>query len=488
MTTSRSLQAVPWHRRFGLLAQRYATVFGAAWAARRELDGPIKLAHETAFLPAALALQETPVHPAPRRIMMAIALFFIAALSWAYWGQLDIVATAPGRIVVSEGSKVVQPLESGVVHAIHVKEGDLVQQGQVLLELDDTDSKADDQSVDLQLQTALGEQRLAQQLLQAMQGQGLVSAAALTPEQEPRLHVQWQDIQSKRQQLEAMQQTRQAQLLAAQAALQKLQASIPLIKSREADYQALAKEGFVHQHAIQDLTRQRIEAELELRRLEAEATQFSRSVQEAVQAKAAWAAETQRALTDRFKEASDSAARLQQEKEKSGYRESRMRLTAPVTGIVQQMATLHTGSVVTPAQTLMVLVPQRTNIRAEVLIANKDIGFVREGDQARIKLDAFNFTKYGTLDATVIDVSADAVMPGESSSIATLPIAAQLAQPAMFSARLRLHQTHIDVQGRLVQLMPGMTIAAEIKTGRRSVLDYLLSPIERTINEGGRER
>ena len=119
----------------------------AAWAARHELAGPTRLADEAAFLPAALSLQETPAHPAPRRLAWAICALFVIALAWAILGQVDIVAVAPGRIVVSERTKTIQPLEASVVKRVLVKDGDTVQAGQVLVELDATNASADRASV-----------------------------------------------------------------------------------------------------------------------------------------------------------------------------------------------------------------------------------------------------------------------------------------------------------------------------------------------------
>ena len=130
------------HPVLALLA-RYRDVFKTAWAARSELAGPSRLATERAFLPAALSLQETPVHPAPRRAAWAIVAFFACSLAWAVIGELDVVAIASGRIVVSERTKVIQPLEPAVVRAIRVKDGDRVKAGQLLVELDPTGVHAD---------------------------------------------------------------------------------------------------------------------------------------------------------------------------------------------------------------------------------------------------------------------------------------------------------------------------------------------------------
>lgn len=155
------------HPAIELLA-RYRAILGAAWEVRRELTGPKRLADETAFLPAALSLQETPAHPAPRRAAWAVCALFVIALVWATLGQIDIVAVAPGRIVVSERTKTLQPLEAGVVKRVLVKDGDTVKVGQVLVELDGTNASADGASVLEQLSVARSEEQRTAALLAAL--------------------------------------------------------------------------------------------------------------------------------------------------------------------------------------------------------------------------------------------------------------------------------------------------------------------------------
>src|SRR5262249_6763717 len=140
--------------------------------ARHDLAGPRRLADEAAFLPARLSLQETPVHPAPRRAMAVIVALFVIALAWSILGRVDIVAVAPGRIVVGEHTKVIQPLEAGVVAAIRVRDGDHVRAGQVLVELDATGASADARSVQEQWREASGEARRTEALLRALRAGG----------------------------------------------------------------------------------------------------------------------------------------------------------------------------------------------------------------------------------------------------------------------------------------------------------------------------
>ncbi|HVE53235.1 MAG TPA: biotin/lipoyl-binding protein, partial [Ramlibacter sp.] len=152
------------------LLGRYRAIFGAAWQARHELTGPRRLADEAAFLPAALSLQETPVHPAPRRLAYALMALFTLALAWSIFGHVDIVAVAPGRIVVSERTKTIQPLERSVVKRVLVKDGQHVKAGQPLVELDPTAASADKATTGEQLKASVLDAIRARALLNVLQG------------------------------------------------------------------------------------------------------------------------------------------------------------------------------------------------------------------------------------------------------------------------------------------------------------------------------
>ena len=263
MTTAPA-EATRRHPALDLLA-RYRAIFSAAWAMRRELAGPQRLADEVAFLPAALALQETPVHPAPRRALWVIMALFAFALAWACVGQIDIVAVAPGRVVVSDGTQVVQPLEAGIIKAIHVQDGTQVQAGQVLIELDPTTATADSQAVLAQAAAARAEQQRTQALARALHTLlAAPSAPHVALPADPQTQAEWADIAAKLLRLGAEATRRTAEGATAREALAKLQATVPLSRQREADVAGLAAQGFIASHAGQDRTRERIEQERDL--------------------------------------------------------------------------------------------------------------------------------------------------------------------------------------------------------------------------------
>jgi hemolysin D len=490
------------------LLARYGAVLKAAWQQRHELAGPRRLADEQAFLPAALSLQETPMHPAPRRAALAICALFVIALLWAVLGRIDIVAVAQGRIVVSQRSKLIQPLETSVVTAIHVKDGDRVVPGQLLIELDGTAPQADHNRVQQERAAAVGEVRRMQALLQALAGgpppqwpstgtpaPGAAPGAARVPAlaaapadaslrpdgdaawqatQRALLQTEWADITAQLARLQAELQFREAEGATAAQAVRKLQTTLPLARQREEDIQRLSEQGFVTGHAGQDRTRERIELEQDLATAQARQAETRAALAQARQAETAYRAETRRSLQDRLTQASLKASQLGEEAAKTTQRTQLTRLTAPVAGTVQQLAVHTAGGVVTPAQVLLVLVPEHAEVTADVVLENKDVGFVRGGQAAEIKLETFPFTRYGTVPARVTAITADAVLDDKRGAI--------------FPATLRLEQAGLDVDGRRIRLAPGMNVTAEIKTGRRRVIDYLLSPVQQAVSESLKER
>ncbi|MCW8176778.1 HlyD family type I secretion periplasmic adaptor subunit [Verminephrobacter aporrectodeae] len=486
------MSTVPRHPALELLA-RYRAVLRTAWARRAELAGPARLADEQAFLPAALSLQEMPVHPAPRRIAYALMALFLSAVAWTTFGKIDIVAVAPGRIIVSERTKTVQPLERSVVRRILVQDGDRVQAGQPLMELDPTDAQADRASL---LETHKAAQsewlrtRVQQQMLRAGKHKAPVdraldaalrenAAAADWTEAEraraqAQLAAEWNDVSARLDRLSAEQQRREAERATVQAMIDKLESTVPIARQREQDFQTLMAQGFMSVHARQDRTRERIELERDLATQKARLYEAQAALREAEKTRNAYLAETLRALSERQAQADLKRHQTGQELTKARQREQRATLTAPVSGTVQQLA-LHTeGGVVTEAQALMVIVPESASMSAEVTLENKDIGFVAPGQNVSIKLETFPFTRYGTVPAQVEKVTQDAVNDEKRGAI--------------FPATLKLGRTHIDVDGKPIRLAPGMNITAEIKTGQRRVIEYLLSPIQRAGSESLRER
>lgn len=198
------------------------------------------------------------------------------------------------------------------------------------------------------------------------------------------------------------------------------------------------------------------------------------AIDEGEQASKALLMEVLRGLQERQTQAELKIETLTEAATKARQRQSLTRLTAPLAGTVQQLAVHTVGGVVTPAQTLLIVVPVEAEFSAEIMLENKDVGFVREGQAAEVKLDTFPYTRYGVIPAKVRHISADAVLDEKRG--------------AVFLATLVLEKSSLDVDGRLIRLSPGMNLTAEVKTGKRSVIGYLLDPINKYAHESLKER
>jgi membrane fusion protein, hemolysin D len=463
------------------LFKRHASAFRHAWSQRKESDSPALQPHEAQFLPAALALRDTPLHPAPRITLWLIMAFALIALMWAIFGRIDVVATAVGKIIPNDRTKVIQPMETAVVKAIHVRDGQEVHPGQVLIEFDATSATADSERLRGEALTAQLESLRAQALLAAL-ATGIppklkpltgVDEACLSAEQR-QASGQYQEYQARRSQLQTEITRRRAELQVTQEQVTKLEQTVPIARQRAADYQRLANENFMSQHGYLEREQERIEQEQDLASSRAKATEIRAALAEAQQQQATLAAETRRQLLDQQNLAEQKAASLGQELIKADQRGRLMRLTAPVSGTVQQLAINTVGGVVTPAQPLMVIVPKNNVLEVEAMLPNKDIGFVNPGQEAEVKVETFPFTKYGTLHGTITQVSSDAIQDEKLGLI--------------YSTRVKLAKDTIQVETRKVRLSPGMAVTVEVKTGTRRVIEYFLSPLLQVTNDSLRER
>lgn len=457
--------------------------------------------HEIAFLPAALEVMETPPSPLGRAIGATIILFFCAALAWATVGKIDIVATAPGRVVPDDRVKVVQPFEIGVVRAIHVRDGASVKAGDVLIELDPTVSTAEADHIKSDLVAA---QLETARLRAALAGHANPLDDFVAPADASQSLVDMQRhflvMQTAEQDAKLAEITRQlgekeAESETITATIAKLQAVLPPLQERVSVSKSLYDKGLASKISyltdLQDLVGQQHDLPvLESRQREAEA-----AVAVLKETRARTEAEYHRTLFDDLAKAEQKTAGLAQDLKKAEQRARMQTLTAPVDGVVQQLSVHTIGGVVTPAQALAVVVPADASLEIEAMVSNSDIGFISPGQEAEIKVDTFNFTRYGLLHGRVLGISHDTVANdrrgdagAEQSSTQENSDAGTKSQEPAYVARVSLDRTRMQVEGRSAELSPGMSVTVEIKTGSRRIISYLLSPLIRYRQDVLRER
>lgn len=465
------------------LLRRYREVWRQAWNHRQALKAPARLDHEVQFLPAALALQEQPVHPAPRYIMHTLIGFSALTLLWACLGNIDVVATATGKIVPSGKSKIIQPHEVAVVKAIHVHDGQAVKAGQLLVELEADITGADVERTRSDLLAAQVDSARARALLTVIQHPAEpASLASLLPHAsrdqqfaaQRWLDSQYQELRSSLDQGDAQIEQQAAEIEASQAIVASLEKRLPVTRQLAADYQELLSIGAVGKHAWLDKQSALLDQERELRVQQARVRELRAAKHEAERRQNSVLAQARRSMLDLQHESERKVASLEQELKKAELRNRLTRLIAPVDGTVQQLAIHTVGGVVTEAQPLMVIVPSDQPVEVEAMLENKDIGFVHPGQAVEVKIETFNFTKYGVVDGTVVSISSDAIEDEKRG--------------LLYSTRIQLKETHIQVGAQQVALSPGMAVRAEVKTNQRKVIDYFLSPLQGYVKESLGER
>ena len=462
---------------------------------------PERRGEELAFLPAALEIVETPPSPIGRAIGATIILLFCAALAWAWWGTIDIVASATGKILPSGRTKVIQPFETGVVRSIRVQDGQAVKAGDVLIELDPTVNAAERDHLRNDL---LAEQLNIARLRAALAGgddpvADFKPPADADPEliatQRQLLLNQVTEHRAKIAALARQQAQKEAEHATTAATIHKLEATIPVVQQRVDIRKTLMDKELgsklTYFEIFQLLVEQQEELSVQkshLREAEAAAAAIRETRNQAE-------AEYRRALSDDLAKAEQKANGLAQDLIKAEQRTRLQLLTAPVDGVVQQLAIHTVGGVVTPAQALLVIVPSDSRLEIEAMVSNRDIGFVHAGQDAEIKVDTFNFTRYGLLHGQVLSVSQDAIIrdqPQDRSGDRGLGTQNDTSEPKgqelNYSARISLDRTQMQIDDRMVNLSPGMAVTVEIKTGSRRILSYLLSPLLRYRQETLRER
>jgi hemolysin D len=450
---------------------------------------------EPEFLPAALEIIETPPSPIGRLGAYCLVAVFAFAIVWAWFGRVDIVAVAKGKIIPTGHTKVVQPFEIGVVRAILVHDGQKVGVGDVLIELDPTMNQADlgHQQSDL-MAAKIDIARLTAALESESDPDArFVPPAGASPERarmgERFLIGQVSQYRSKLAALAGEEKQRQAELESQKLSISKIQSLLPLMEERTQmrktlfDHQTGSKIAYLENQ--QELLSNQKDLEMQTSRLkEAEAAVVA-SKAKLEEARA----EFHRGFLNDLAEAVRKANGLAQDVAKSEQRTKYQALTAPIDGTVQQLAIHSVGGVVTPAQTLLTIVPADSTIEIEAMVDNQDIGFVHPGQGAEIKVDTFNFTRYGLLHGNVVSLSQDAIPrdAGKSDPSKQSAMDGAAAEPA-YAARVSLDQMQMQVDDKLLNLSPGMAVTVEIKTGTRRIIDYLLSPILRHHQESLRER
>lgn len=451
-----------------------------ALAAEKARAKRIVQVHETGFLPAALEVVERPVSPTSRVTAWVLLSGMLLMVLWLVLGKIDIVATAPGKIIPAENVKLIQPSDAGVVRQILVHDGDKVKKGQPLVILDPTASSAELEQARKALETSELDAARGRAVLSALNGQGFnFQPPPGTPPLIAETHrllaaAQLQQIQSGFSQGSASSQAAAASAAEARIQAAKLSETIPLLKEQLAANEKLLAKGFVSKLRVIEMRRQYLGAIRDRQIADSSMAGAGAQAVSASSGAAQTSAQLRADLLSQLTKAESDMVLRREELVKAERRANLQRLVSPVDGTVAQLSIHTEGGVVEAAKPIMAVVPSGGTLVAEVKLLDSDIGFVQEGQEVAIKLDAFPFTRHGTIKGKVLSISSDAVVDEKLGPV--------------YVTRVALSTSKIDRGDKEVPILPGMVATADIKTGRRSFMSFLLSPIEQAGMEAAHER
>ena len=458
------------------------------WAENLRLDALNVEMQE--FAPGILKIQQRPPSPLPRILLYVLMALFGIALLWMFFGRLDIIAVAEGKLIPQTYLKIVQPAEAGVVQEILVKEGDSVAAGQVLVRMDTKLAEADSKTVQAEyqrraIQLRRIEAELSNQPLQKQSSdpENLYQQSAA---QYQANRLAYQDAIG---QERALLSKAREDLAAAREVQGKLKQVLPLYQGNEQAYGQMAKEGYIGKLEALDRSRERIEKEQDLRTQNFTIASLQASINQSEKRLAQITSNGRQQLNQERAEALGQFQKLEQDLARQTHKNTLLELKAPQAGVVKDLATHTQGTVLSPGTVVLTLVPQNEQLLAEVWVSNEDAGFVRAGQTVKVKLAAYLFQKYGMLDGVVQQVGADSSDSGANQNNANNAMPnAQQPQDLKYKTIVALKRQYLSANGVRYTLTPGMRAAAEINLGTRSIMEYLLSPVQKAYHEAGRER
>lgn len=433
------------------LAVRHGRVLAASWRQRHRRPAGWFDPVETEFLPSALSLQERPISPTARwlaRILMALAA---GALVWSVVGKTEIVVHAAGKVVPVGQSKIIAASDTGRVARVLVADNSRVAAGDVLLRLDAGVTDAEERKWRVQAAQARQDEARSRAMIRALDT-GRAPVLAELPADPGMMAAQSY--------LDSQYADYQAQLRSIEAAIAAYRRELGLVTQIAHAHRGLRRDGDVSQQAYLEKEQARTTLKGRLRQSEAQ--------------RAALQTQTRRQAFETLVLARKLAAQAEQEIARTSAQRSRLVLTAPVDGVVQQLVALTEGTAVAATQPLMMVVPSGAGIQVQAQLDSKDIGFVRAGAPASVKVGAYDYTKYGTLEGTVLHVSPDTVVDDR--------------QQHSYRVTIALAQATLEVDGQPQRLKEGMAVQADIRTGSRRLIEYLLSPVARHAGESLGER
>lgn len=465
-----------------------------------------------AFLPVALEIVERPAPPLPRAIALTICAACTVGLIWASIGKVEIVANAPGVILPIGKAKIVQAVSTANIDAILVEDGQHVMAGQTLIRLDPVSAYASRDKLLADLRASrldvAGLSALSERLDDPKPDVSFVVSAGADPvlarETLASIRARGADQAKKLASLSAQIAEKRAEIVEGQDTVEKLIADLPMLASVRDMYSQLNKEHLASRLNLMQSLQHYTDTEHDLEIQSAHRDEAIASVTDLRHQYEAQQATYAHAVLKDLAEARRKLAENEAAYRAAVHDVADTDLRAPVSGIVQQLSVHSIRGVVTAGDRLLVVVPDDRRLDVEAEISNRDIGFVSEGQQVQVKVAAFKFTRYGLVPGHVVSISRTSMADdlktvdalndpdghGRTGKMAGAGTETDLdgGEGSGYVAQIALDRQNIETEAGEAQLRAGMAVTAGIVTGRRRVISYILSPVQKYAHNAGRER
>jgi adhesin transport system membrane fusion protein len=409
---------------------------------------------------------------------IAIGLLVASAIGWAYFARLDVVTHAVGRVVPSSQLQVVQTLEPGIVSEISVREGDIVEKDQVLMQINDASQASRAGEIKQKryaLLATIARLEAAERQQPTLTAPANADADLLRSfaSEQATLDSDLQKFKSERVILGQQTEQRRQELKELEATRQKLKSTlVPLTRELKLT-RSLSKRGFVPEIEVLRLVRQQQDFKGQIEIVDSSLPRAQSAISEAEERLAVSLSVFRSEILRKLTQARNELAILSESERASDDQVARTSLRAPVRGVVNKITVSSIGAVVQPGQDIISIVPIEDNLQIEAQVRPKDVAFIRPGHKASIKLTAYDYTIYGALEGEIKRISADTIQDANGE--------------AFYRVMVSTPETHIIHDGKKLPVIPGMQASVDILTGDKTVLDYLLKPVSKIRNEALRE-
>jgi len=438
---------------------------------------------EIEFLPDADAIEQRPLAGVTRWTLYSLVSLIIALITWASIAEIDEIVTARGKIVTKQPNLIIQPIETAIIQSIDVRVGQIVKKGQQLAALDPTFAAADESQLKGRLSNLDAKTRRLEAELKKTSGEVSTNNRAEDAKLQSEIRAAREaSYRSRLTQFDETQEKLKASLVTNQTDQQLLGARVKLLKEMENMEERLLAQNISARQRYLESQERRLEVERDLAVAKQRESEIRREILAAQAEREAFIKEWRQKTIEELAEVRSERNSVADQLQKATKRRSLVTLETPVDAIVLEIAKRSIGGIIREAESLITLVPLDVPLVVEAQIDAADIGFIRIGNNVRIKLDAFPFQKYGTLFGIVEIISEDAFSRELN----------QQRQPEQvdvyYLANIALTAKRLENVGKDFRLFPGLTLSAEIKVGKRSVISYFLYPVIRTFDEGLREK